>query len=278
MREGPLIHPLNHNAIHRRSRSAADSGRAEEYNRRLVFEIGNSLREARLRQGVDLARAEDETKIRAKYLQALEDERFDILPAETYVKGFLRTYAEYLGLDGQLYVDEFNSRFAASEEVFAPTPAPRRKTRQRASESNLVVVALAGIVAIAILVVVAATLSSGETPADPATGLGQDAGNENASPPAGSAPTGRTAKLALTAAGGPCWVSVRSGSPDGELLFAGTIERGKTLRFVGPRMWLEFETVPCENFQVRLNGRRVRDFPSGEPVVIVTPQGVRAQA
>jgi hypothetical protein len=67
-----------------------------------MFEIGNSLREARLRQGFDLARVEDDTKVRAKYLQALEDERFEVLPAETYVKGFLRTYAEYLGLDGQL--------------------------------------------------------------------------------------------------------------------------------------------------------------------------------
>ena len=76
-----------------------------------VFEIGNSLREARLRRGVDFAQAEVATKIRGKYLRALEDEQFELLPAQTYVKGFLRTYAEYLGLDGQLYVDEFNSRF-----------------------------------------------------------------------------------------------------------------------------------------------------------------------
>jgi len=71
-----------------------------------LFEIGNSLREARVRRGVDFSQAELTTKIRGKYLRALEDEQFDMLPAETYVKGFLRTYAEYLGLDGQLYVDE----------------------------------------------------------------------------------------------------------------------------------------------------------------------------
>jgi cytoskeleton protein RodZ len=46
-----------------------------------VFEIGNSLREARQRQGLELARVEDATKIRGKYLQALEDERFEVLPA-----------------------------------------------------------------------------------------------------------------------------------------------------------------------------------------------------
>jgi cytoskeletal protein RodZ len=67
-----------------------------------MFEIGNSLHEARVRQGVDFQTAELATKIRAKYLKALEEEHFDMLPAETYVKGFLRTYAEFLGLDGQL--------------------------------------------------------------------------------------------------------------------------------------------------------------------------------
>jgi cytoskeletal protein RodZ len=49
-------------------------------------------------------------------LRALEEENFEALPAQTYVKGFLRTYADYLGLDGQLYVDEFNSRYAAEDE------------------------------------------------------------------------------------------------------------------------------------------------------------------
>src|SRR5918997_3403501 len=106
-----------------------------------MFEIGNSLREARLRQGLDLARVEDDTKIRAKYLQALEDERFDILPGETYVKGFLRTYADHLGLDGQLYVDEFNSRFASVDDPPPPASTPRRtRPRVRGGESNYVAV------------------------------------------------------------------------------------------------------------------------------------------
>src|SRR3954467_10586875 len=91
-----------------------------------MFEIGNSLREARLRQSLDFPEIEQGTKIRAKYLRALEDEQFDVLPAQTYVKGFLRSYAEYLGLDGQLYVDEYNSRFVAGEEEEPPARRPRR--------------------------------------------------------------------------------------------------------------------------------------------------------
>jgi len=91
-----------------------------------MFEIGNSLREARVRRGVDYAQAELATKIRGKYLRALEEEQFSLLPAQTYIKGFLRTYAEYLGLDGQLYVDEFNSRFVAGADRdprVVPAPA-----------------------------------------------------------------------------------------------------------------------------------------------------------
>ncbi|MDE3025737.1 MAG: helix-turn-helix domain-containing protein, partial [Acidobacteriota bacterium] len=52
-----------------------------------MFELGTSLREARVRQGLDVPQAELATKIRAKYLRALEAEQFDALPADTYVKG-----------------------------------------------------------------------------------------------------------------------------------------------------------------------------------------------
>jgi len=67
-----------------------------------MFEIGNSLRAARIRQKLELSQAEGDTRIRAKYLRALEDERFELLPGSAYAKGFLRAYADYLGLDGQL--------------------------------------------------------------------------------------------------------------------------------------------------------------------------------
>ena len=52
---------------------------------RRMFEIGNSLREARLRRHIEFADAEHGTKIRGKYLRALEDERFELLPSHTYI-------------------------------------------------------------------------------------------------------------------------------------------------------------------------------------------------
>ena len=64
-----------------------------------------------MRQGLDIADVEERTKIRAKYLRALENEEWDLLPGPTFVKTFLRTYAEYLGLDARLLVEEYRQRF-----------------------------------------------------------------------------------------------------------------------------------------------------------------------
>ena len=122
-----------------------------------MFDIGSSLREARLRQDLDFPELEERTKIRPKYLRALEDEQFDILPAPTYVRGFLRSYAEALGLDGQPFVDEYNSRFTVGEDD-APlrarrAPVPRRERGPR--ESRMAVVALFAIAVVTALVIAA---------------------------------------------------------------------------------------------------------------------------
>jgi len=119
-----------------------------------VFEIGYSLRAARERQGIGLPEAELATKIRAKYIRALEEEDFDALPADTYARGFLRTYADYLGLDGEIYVDEYASRFHNAEWEDEPRLAralPRRPRRKRTIESGAVILALAGIAVLAAL-------------------------------------------------------------------------------------------------------------------------------
>jgi len=62
-------------------------------------DFGQSLKEAREQKGVSLEEVEEVTRIRQKFLQALEEGNYGALPAETYVKGFLRTYAMYLELD-----------------------------------------------------------------------------------------------------------------------------------------------------------------------------------
>lgn len=74
-------------------------------------EIGETLRETRMRRRIDMTEVEAATKIRAKYLRALENEEWDLLPGPTFVKTFLRTYAEYLELDPRLLVEEYRQRF-----------------------------------------------------------------------------------------------------------------------------------------------------------------------
>ncbi len=221
-----------------------------------MFEIGNSLREARLRREIEFAEAEYGTKIRGKYLRALEDERFELLPSHTYVKGFLRSYAEYLGLDGQLYVDEYNSRYVTGEED-APVRATRRVPAAKARrterrESNIVLLALTAIGIVTALVIVAWRFGGVEE--EPVRGLTTP--KQQAVTPAPQA--AGTARLELRATKGDSYMVVRSGSAIGEgnVLYEGTLERRQKQRFESRVLWLRLETPG--NVLVRLNGNRVK--------------------
>jgi cytoskeleton protein RodZ len=79
--------------------------------------IGDTLREARMRQRLDIADVEAKTKIRAKYLRALENEEFGMLPGPTFVKTFLRSYAEVLGLDPHMLVEDYRARYEPRDDA-----------------------------------------------------------------------------------------------------------------------------------------------------------------
>ena len=102
-----------------------------------MAEIGATLREARMRQRIDITDMEVRTKIRAKYLRALENEEWDLLPGPTYVRSFLRTYADALGLDSKLLVEEYKLRYDTLETgELHPIrrPSGRERDRRRRSE------------------------------------------------------------------------------------------------------------------------------------------------
>jgi cytoskeleton protein RodZ len=238
-----------------------------------VFEIGTSLREARLRQGLDFPELELGTKIRAKYLRALEDEQFDVLPAQTYVKGFLRSYAEYLGLDGQLYVDEYNSRFVVGEEEHYQ-PRPRRSAspaRGVQVQSRVVLLTLLGIAAVTALVIVAWT--RGEPQKVPPVGLGSSVQARTPQAPAKPAASVNSVRLIVRAKRGPCWLSVHRGTATGSILYQGTLEQGQDQVFRARRLWITLDRP--ENLQIILNGR-TRLLPvGGVKTLIVTPRSIR---
>ena len=90
--------------------------------------IGETLREARMRARIDLSEIESRTKIRAKYLRALENEEWGLLPGPTFVKSFLRTYAEALGLDGKALVEEYRySHEPGGEATMEPGAASSQR-------------------------------------------------------------------------------------------------------------------------------------------------------
>ena len=99
-----------------------------------MADIGSLLRETRIRNKIDITTVEEATKIRAKYLRALENEEWVVLPGPTYVKTFLRTYAQFLGLDPHLLVDEYSARFEEPEDLEVAAFARRRRVAERAQK------------------------------------------------------------------------------------------------------------------------------------------------
>jgi transcriptional regulator with XRE-family HTH domain len=236
-----------------------------------MFDIGSSLREARTRQGLDFEEMESRTKVRAKYLRFLEEERFEQLPGHTYTKGFLRVYADALGLDGGLYVDEYNSRYVGGEDDLArlpkaPRPSDRRRDRDRArgrGESRTVVVALAAILVLTALVIAAWRFGGDEAPR--VQGV-------NAATPTATKNGQQQIKLVIKAVRGSTFMEVRAGGERGAPLYTGTLERGQTQRFT--RTGLYLVVARPRSVVLRVNGQPMR-LPASGRLAIAAATAVR---
>ena len=99
-------------------------------------EIGATLRKAREELGVHLDDVEDETKIRKRYLIALEREDYESLPSAMYARGFLKTYANYLGLDGESLSQELKNRWESIQEFQRREAPPKREPIRQRSRSR----------------------------------------------------------------------------------------------------------------------------------------------
>ena len=123
-----------------------------------MADIGTTLREARIRARIDVSEVEARTKIRAKYLRAIENEEWDLLPGPVYVKSFLRTYGDFLGVDSRLLVDEYKRRYERpADQDLRPISArsrERERKRRRPRLGPVAVVVLVLVVVVAALFVV----------------------------------------------------------------------------------------------------------------------------
>ncbi len=269
-----------------------------------MFEIGNTLREARLRRGLDVLECEAETKIRAKYLRAMEEENFDLMPSPTYVRGFLRAYAEFLDLDGQLVLDEYESRFEtfdASEEHAAPSqrpssgsprgssrsrrpaPGPRKikPPRRRRTEVQLLWLAIGGVMAVALLV----WLGVGETNTpSPVAQSSTPSTTPAPAPLVGEPDTSavekpvRTKPISIVLAGigeNGCWVQVRGRDGKGPLAYEGTIDPGETQIFkVREGIWVR--AANPAGLAVTVAGKDVELGSTDTGNFLITPTGAKS--
>jgi cytoskeleton protein RodZ len=133
-------------------------------------EIGESLREARMRARIDVSEIEAKTKIRAKYLRALENEEWGLLPGPTFVKSFLRTYAQALGLDAKALVEEYRLHHESPGEAgLEPVSTGTRRSRGHGgtprppSGPSRAYIALVSFVLLVIVLLVIALVSGGSS-------------------------------------------------------------------------------------------------------------------
>jgi hypothetical protein len=174
--------------------------------------IGEALKRARTGQGIDARTAEERTKIRIKYLRALESEDWDVLPSPAYTKGFLRTYATMLGLDAEALVDEYRrqveSRLPDHRRYSVGEPVLERRVRPWESEDRRISgrawLGLAIAAGAAGLIVIALSGGDEGRPGHRATGHhhGHNAGNHHHAHQAGqggSEPAGQPVRLELEA-------------------------------------------------------------------------------
>jgi cytoskeleton protein RodZ len=201
--------------------------------------VGKTLREARTRRRVDLAEVEAATKIRSRYLRAIENEEWDQLPGDTYARAFIRAYAGHLGLDGERLAEEHRRDRGAARpgerlpKVDPVRPKPRRRSPSRQLPNVSPRLLAAVVSALLVVVAVAVGLSSGGGSQAPVGssgksnrhGAGKNPGEGAGAPAPSTQPSGHVVRLTADAEVWVCLLGA-SGKPliDGQILAAGSSE------------------------------------------------------
>jgi hypothetical protein len=236
-------------------------------------DIGATLQEARMRARIDISEVESATKIRAKYLRAIENEEWEMLPGPTFVKSFLRTYAEYLGIDGRLLVEEYKLRYEPTPsetelQALGPPAGSRRPRTPRPPRLSRAWVVGLSVAALIVLLIVLGSIGNGKDDTPVAT---RPSTTAKPRPRPRPQPVPTVARLTLVPTG-EVYVCLRNASdkllvndtltPDG----GGRSFRGKRFRV----------TVGNSSIKMRVNGRTLSVQPRATATTFaITPKGRR---
>jgi hypothetical protein len=206
-----------------------------------MLEIGRSLQDARAGAGLDLSRISTATMIPVRYLVAMESEHFEVLPPGLYRRSFLREYAAFLGLDGDVYASEYELRFEAPELDEAdppPPPSPRTNRAAAGAFRALSPGRAAAVTVIALVGIGVWQLGGTSPPAAKTLGGGHAAivSHRTAAGPShhrigATRPPAAPATLTLRTQSGACWLLVRVGSSSGPEVCEQTLQPGEVARF-----------------------------------------------
>lgn len=217
--------------------------------------IGATLREARNRRKLDLSEVEEAIKIRPRFLLALENEEWDVLPGGAYTRGFIRTYAAYLGLDGERLADEYRraTDTAAGERVVPKRvePVPMGAGRRRPRLPGGIAVALVALILVALVVAIGLVGGGGSSPSSQDAASGKKQGKAKKHVAGVAAKPGIALSLA---ASGEVWACVLDGAGepvlDGQILQAGAEagpyrSKGFTMAFGNGEVDLKIDGKPA---------------------------------
>lgn len=257
-----------------------------------MADIGTTLREARIRARIDISEVEARTKIRAKYLRAIENEEWGLLPAPAFVKSFVREYADFLGLDSRLLVEEYKLRYEGPSEHELQPISPNLGRERRGGGAGLGRAgpplpprwAITGVLVLVLLVALWAIGSLGSSG-------GGGSGSSSSTTTAGGTGTARKPRhrTATTTTAPPAQPQTQASvrliptgtvyvclvDQDGKILIPGVtltagqrvpVYRARTLRL----------TLGNNAVQMRVNGHSVRVAPSANAISYeLTPTAVR---
>jgi cytoskeleton protein RodZ len=254
--------------------------------------IGAYLRAGRRKRRVSIERAAEETRIRADFLMRMESDEFDFL-APPYVRGFLRSYANFLRIEPQPLVDEFDRRYARSrldtDQIVALERRNRSVSRERRRPNSWTVAAFLAAGTLVLLAVIGVLSDGNHRPPGNRNNVALDSPAPTASetvtpsPSPTPSPKPKPTQIAFTqgihlkivATRGRCWVQAMADGNDAVPIFNGTIELGQSQMLKATdslKVLLGFG----EGVDLIVNGRNIRYHGPPGSDTIVLPDDIKS--